>query len=72
MQAWRRAAVGMARLGVPPELLDQILNLRTVSAVGLRGVYRQAAEAEEKRRALEAWAERVRRIVESGSAGLFA
>ncbi len=52
----RTAAVGMARLGVQPALLDQILNVRPTVSPGLRGVYQLASNAQEKRRALEAWA----------------
>lgn len=66
----RTAAVGMASEGVAPEVLDQILNVRNFAGGGLRGVYRAAQLAEEKRAALEAWGERVRRIV--GGASEFA
>ncbi|MDJ0611143.1 MAG: integrase arm-type DNA-binding domain-containing protein [Kiloniellales bacterium] len=60
----RTAAVGMAGEGASAEVLDQILNVRGFAGAGLRGIYRQARLAEEKRAALEAWGERVRRIVE--------
>ncbi len=55
----RTAAVGMARLGVRPELLDQILNIRTSPAPGLRGVYQLAGSGAEKRQAMNAWAQSV-------------
>ena len=55
----RTAAVGMARLGVMPDLLDQILNVRIRQAGGLRGVYQLAADAEQKRQALQQWSDRV-------------
>ncbi len=59
----RTAAVGMARMGVRPELLDQILNVRTTISPGLRGVYQLASDAQEKRQAMEAWASQIDTIV---------
>ncbi len=59
----RTAAVSMARLGTPPDLLDQILNVRTSPASGLRGIYQLAADADQKRQALQAWADQVTAIV---------
>ena len=58
----RTAAVGMARKGVRPELLDQILNVRTTISPGLRGVYQLASDAQEKRDALEAWSNYILQI----------
>ncbi|MDH3742353.1 MAG: integrase arm-type DNA-binding domain-containing protein [Hyphomicrobiales bacterium] len=58
----RTAAVGMARLGVRPELLDQILNVRTTISPGLRGVYQLASDAQEKRQAMEAWSSLIETI----------
>ncbi|MGI9464126.1 MAG: tyrosine-type recombinase/integrase, partial [Aestuariivirgaceae bacterium] len=63
----RTAAVGMARLGVRPELLDQILNVRTSASPGLRGVYQLASDAQEKRQALEAWAQTIAAITQGTS-----
>jgi integrase len=56
----RTAAVGMARLGAAPELLDRVLNVRSGTASGVRGIYQLAADMDEKRRILNAWAEQVR------------
>ena len=58
----RTAAVGMARLGAAPELLDRVLNVRSGTASGVRGIYQLAAEMDEKRRVLNAWAEQLRAI----------
>lgn len=58
----RTAAVGMARLGAAPELLDRVLNVRSGTASGVRGIYQLAAETDEKRTLLNAWAEQVRAI----------
>jgi integrase len=56
----RTAAVGMARAGAAPELLDRVLNVRSGTSAGVRGIYQLAAEMDEKRRVLNAWAEQVR------------
>lgn len=58
----RTAAVGMVREGAAPELLDRVLNLRSGTATGVRGIYQLAAEMDEKRRVLNGWAERLREI----------
>ncbi len=58
----RTAAVGMARAGAAPELLDRVLNVRSGTAAGVRGIYQLAAEMDEKRRVLNAWAEQVRSL----------
>ena len=61
----RTAAVGMARAGAAPELLDRILNVRASMAVGVRGIYQLAADADDKRAVLNAWAEQVRGLTAS-------
>jgi len=54
------ASTGMAALHVPQDTIDRVLN----HAKGtLAGTYNRHQYAEEKRRALEAWAERVAFIV---------
>ena len=58
----RTAAVGMVRLGAAPELLDRVLNVRSGTAGGVRGIYQLAAEMDEKRNLLNGWAEQVRQI----------
>jgi integrase len=58
----RTAAVGMVRAGAAPELLDRVLNVRSGTAAGVRGIYQLAAEMDEKRRVLNAWAEQVRSL----------
>jgi len=56
----RTASTGMAALHVPQDTIDRVLN----HAKGtLAGTYNRHQYAEEKRRALEAWAERVAFIV---------
>ena len=61
----RTAAAGMVRLGVSPHVLDAILNRDTGARPGLAGLVE--ADIEATRRALEAWAERVREIVRAGA-----
>jgi integrase len=61
----RRTAVsGMGKLGVPPIVRGHIINHRSVTKAGVTlGVYDQYSYAEEKREALERWADRLLAIV---------
>ena len=45
----------MARLGIPPHVVEKILNHVTGTLGGVAGVYNRFGYDEEKRRALEAW-----------------
>jgi integrase len=65
----RTAAVGMARAGAAPELLDRVLNVRSGTSAGVRGIYQLAAEMDEKRRILNAWAEQVRAVTGTRDGG---
>ena len=56
----RTASTGMAALHVPQDTIDRVLNHAKVT---LAGTYNRHQYADEKRRALEAWAERVAFIV---------
>ena len=58
----RTAATGMAGLRFPPHVVEAVLNHRSGTRRGVAGVYNRFDYAEEKRRALEAWA---RRMVQS-------
>jgi integrase len=53
----RTAASGMARLGIPPHVIEKVLNHRTGVISGVAAVYNRYGYAEEKRNALERWAE---------------
>ena len=55
----RTAASGMARFGVDPHIVERILNHATTSAGPLARVYQRYAYEDEKRKALERWAEEV-------------
>jgi integrase len=60
----RTAAVGMARLGTPPQVLEQILGRAPALAPGGGPVADPSAELEARRRALEAWARQVKEAVQ--------
>jgi integrase len=53
----RTAASGMARLGIPPHVIEKVLNHRTGVISGVAAVYNRYGYAEEKRDALERWAQ---------------
>jgi integrase len=59
----RTAASGMAALHIPQDTIDRVLNHAKPT---LAGTYNRHQYLEEKRRALEAWAERVAFIVGAG------
>ena len=52
----RTAASGMARLGINLPVIEQVLNHTSGSFAGIVGVYQRHSFADEKRKALEAWA----------------
>jgi integrase len=59
----RTAASGMARLGVSLVVIEKILNHVSGSLAGIVGVYQRHEFAEEKRAALQQWADYVERLV---------
>jgi integrase len=59
----RTAASGMARLGVGLAVIEKVLNHVGGSFAGIVGVYQRHEFAEEKRAALEKWADHVERLV---------
>jgi integrase len=58
----RTVASGMARLGVSLAVIEKVLNHVSGSFAGIVGVYQRHEFAEEKRQALEKWADYVSRI----------
>jgi integrase len=52
----RTAATGMARLGIPVRVTEAVLNHVSGTGGGIVAVYQRHDYADEKRRALEAWA----------------
>lgn len=52
----RTAASGMARIGVPPHVIEKVLNHKSGIISGVAAVYNRYSYANEKREALEQWA----------------
>ena len=58
----RTAATGMARAGVPPHVVERILNHVTGTFGGVAGVYNRFQYLDEMRGALEPWARHIGRL----------
>jgi integrase len=63
----RTGASGMAQLGVPPHVIERVLNHISGSQAGVAGIYNRYGYLPEKRQALDAWSRSVEDIVRSGS-----
>ena len=59
----RTAATMMAELGVPPHIVEAILNHVSGHRAGVAGIYNRAKYEAEMRQALERWAEHVQTIL---------
>jgi integrase len=59
----RTVASGMARLGISLSVIEKVLNHVSGSFAGIVGVYQRHEFADEKRAALERWADHVERLV---------
>jgi integrase len=59
----RTAASGMAKLGVSLVVIEKVLNHVSGSLAGIVGVYQRHEFAEEKRAALQQWADHVEQLV---------
>jgi integrase len=59
----RTAASGMARLGMPVHVVEAVLNHKSGSVSGIAAVYNRHTYADEKRRALFAWAQHVESLI---------
>jgi integrase len=59
----RTVASGMARLGTSLSVIEKVLNHVSGSFAGIVGVYQRHEFADEKRAALERWADHVERLV---------
>jgi integrase len=59
----RTAATGMARLNIPPHVVDRILNHVSGTIRGVAAVYNRHAYLEERKAALGAWARHVEGLV---------
>jgi integrase len=63
----RTAASGMARLGTPVHIIEAVLNHRNGHISGVAAIYNRYSYAAEKRRALDAWADHVMRLLPAQS-----
>jgi integrase len=59
----RTAATGMARLNIPPHVVDKILNHVSGSIRGVAAVYNRHGYFDERRAALEAWSRHVESLI---------
>ena len=59
----RTAASGMARLSVPPHVIERVLNHISGSQSGVAGIYNRYGYLPEKRQALDAWSQYVENLV---------
>lgn len=64
----RTAATRMAELGVPPHIIEAVLNHVSGHKGGVAGIYNRASYDKEKREALNLWAEHVTALVEGRKA----
>jgi integrase len=60
----RTVATGMQRLAIPPHVAEAVLNHKSGTISGVAAVYARHDYADEKRGALDAWARRLREIVD--------
>jgi integrase len=61
----RTAVTGMAELGIAPHVIEAAVNHTGAAKLGVAGVYNRASYGEEKRTALQQWADHVERLVRS-------
>ena len=66
----RSCATGMAKLNVPPHVVDRILNHVSGSIRGVAAVYNRHSYAEERKVALEAWGRYVENLVRPSSSNV--
>jgi integrase len=59
----RTCATRMAEIGVPPHIVEAVLNHISGAKAGVAGTYNRAAYAAEKKEALERWADHLETVV---------
>ena len=64
----RSVATHMAEIGVPPHIVEAVLNHTSGHKGGVAGVYNRATYEPEKRAALDRWAEHVMALIEDRAA----
>jgi integrase len=60
----RTVATGMAEIGVPPHVVEAVLNHLSGHKAGVAGIYNRARYVAEKRQALDMWAQHVLALTE--------
>ena len=60
----RTVSTGMAKLSVPPHVIEFVLNHRSQMLSGVAEIYNQYRYLNEQRNALEAWAKHVEKLIE--------
>jgi integrase len=65
----RSVTTFMAEMGIPPHVVDKLLNHVSGSIRGVAAVYNRHAYTDERRRALDAWARRLAAIVDGDRRG---
>jgi integrase len=58
----RSCATGMGRIGIQPHIIETVLNHSSGFRSGVAGVYQRHPYLEERRRALDAWADHLARL----------
>src|SRR5262249_43715923 len=59
----RSAATKMAELGIAPHIIEAVLNHISGHKSGVAGIYNRASYTEEKKRALQRWADHIEEVV---------
>jgi integrase len=59
----RTAATGMAELGIPPHIIEALLNHVSGARAGVAGIYNRALYSAEKKAGLERWATHIEGLV---------
>jgi integrase len=62
----RTAATHMGELGIPPHIVELCLNHISGAKAGVAGTYNRSVQLEERRAALEKWADHVQNLVRRG------
>jgi integrase len=66
----RTAVTGMAEIGVPPHIIEAVVNHVSGHKGGVAGIYNRATYDKEKREALNLWAEHVMALIEGRKAAV--
>jgi hypothetical protein len=59
----RSTATGMGELGIPPHVIELVLNHISGARAGVAGIYNRSVQMAERRAALERWAKHIEGLV---------